>query len=120
MVMDSESLDIAHQYVSIEWARRTVEHDLKVIQMTDLKYPGIYEQAAVQVLDRLSIQMRDLKRVMREKDIKVVYKGRKRGLYEAIQYDLYVGKRRFPLEYSPDRLKVMAFETIEKALQGPD
>lgn len=93
-----------------------MEHDLKMIQSTGLKYPALFEETAVKVLDRLSIQMRDLKRLMREKDIKVAYKGRKTKLYEAIVYDLYVGKRQFPLEYAPERLKWMAFEEIEKAL----
>lgn len=60
--------------------------------------------------------MRDLKQQMKEKDIKVAYKGRRKELYDALQYDLFIGRKHFPMEYAPDRLKWMAFEEIEKKL----
>ncbi|EGL81456.1 hypothetical protein CathTA2_0016, partial [Caldalkalibacillus thermarum TA2.A1] len=92
--MGEESLSIAHKYISLEWARKTLEHDLKQVQKAGLKYPALFEEAAVRVLDKLSIQMRDIKKEMQEKGIKVVYKGRKKHLYEAIEYDLYGGNKK--------------------------
>lgn len=106
---------IAHKYISLEWARRTVEYDLKRLQQAGLKYPVLFEEAAVRILDRLSIQMRNLKKEMHEKSIKVVYKRRRKELYDAIQYDLFVGRKHFPIEYAPERLKWMSFEEIEKS-----
>lgn len=110
--MDEESLSIVHRYISLEWARKTLEHDLQRILKAGLKYPALFEEAAVRVLDRLSLQMRDLKKVMRDKEIKVVYRGRSRN---DVEYEIYVGKRKFPWRYDSDRLKWMVFEEIEKA-----
>lgn len=102
--MDQESLSIVHRYISIEWARKALEHDMKRIQHAGLKYPALFEGAAVKLLDRLSLQMRDIKQLMRQKDIKVVYRGMNK---DSVEYEIYVGKRKYPWEYAPE---------IEKAL----
>ena len=56
--------------------------------------------------------MRDLKKLMRQKNIKVVYRGMNK---DSVEYEIYVGKRKYPWEYAAERLKWMAFEEIEKA-----
>lgn len=85
-----------------------------MIPKDGLKYTGIYEEVAVKVLNRLSIQMRDLKKV-HEKGIKVVYRGMNK---DSVEYEIYVGKRKFPWRYDSDRLKWMVFEEIEKVLHS--
>ncbi len=83
-----------------------------MIPKDGLKYTGIYEEVAVKVLNRLSIQMRDLKKEMHEKGIKVVYKGINK---DSVEYEIYVGKRKYPWEYAPEGIRDAAFEAIEKA-----
>jgi len=87
-MMDEEVLAIVHRYISIEWARKTLEHDLKSIQKAGLKYPALFEEAAVQVLNRLSIQMRDLKKVMRDKEIKMVFEEIEKVLHSGQNFDI--------------------------------
>lgn len=115
-MMDEATLSIVHKYISLEWARKTLEHDLKLIKHAGFKYPKLFEEAAVEVLNQLSIQMKDLKQLMRQKEIKVVYKGRNKDFYDAVEYEIYVGKRKYPWDYAIDRLKWMAFGEIEKAM----
>ena len=44
----------------------------------------------------------------------MVYRGMNK---DSVEYEIYVGKRKYPWEYAPERLKWMAFEEIEKVLE---
>ena len=69
----------------------------------------------MRVLDRISIQMRDLKQQMKEKDIKVAYKGRRKELYDALQYDLFIGRKNFSDGICSGKVEVDGFRGNRKS-----
>ena len=111
--MNDEVIELATKYIALEWARKMIEHDLAKVQKAGLKHPTLFEQAAVRVLDQISLQMRDVKQEMRQKGIKIHYVGKQTKHYDAVVYDVYAGGRHERYEMSTGVLRGHVFECLE-------
>jgi hypothetical protein len=78
-------LDAVKQYMLLELALLIIEHDIKAIGLTKFKLPRLYESVLRGVQDRVLLDMANLRRMFRERGIKI-YERLKKADGLLVQY----------------------------------
>jgi hypothetical protein len=108
--------DLVHEYIMRVNLLSILEDDLEVIKQANFKLHEPYTHLVEEVLKKIRLDLRDMKSIMRELDIKVM--DQQRVNEDFVKYDYFAHGYRGEMRYWDAAIKMKVTRLLERYFRG--